>query len=107
MENRIAKFCNIIALLFTLDSFAENNTNSTAKEVVLYPQGAQVTRIAKVELKKGKNEIVIANLSPFMNTSSIQVNGNGNFTIASVAHKYNFLEEEQKEKPVNKFESKS
>ncbi|HUM50946.1 MAG TPA: DUF4139 domain-containing protein [Chitinophagales bacterium] len=96
MENRIAKFCNIIALLFTLNSFAENNTNSTAKEVVLYPQGAQVTRMAKVELKKGKNEIVIANLSPFMNTSSIQVNGNGNFTIASVAHKYNFLEEEQK-----------
>lgn len=96
MENRIAKFCNIIALLFTLNSFAENNTNNTAKEVVLYPQGAQVTRIAKVELKKGKNEIVIANLSPFMNTSSIQVNGNGNFTIASVAHKYNFLEEEQK-----------
>jgi hypothetical protein len=95
-----------LALLFSINSFAENNTISTAKEIVLYPQGAQVTRVAKVELKKGKNEIVISNLSPFINTSSIQVNGNGNYTIASVSHKYNFLEEEQKKNQLTILKSK-
>jgi len=96
MKNTILSTFILFSLLFSVDIFADNNIASTAKEVVLYPQGAQVTRVAKAELKKGKNEIVIANLSPFMNSSSIQVTGNGNYTIASVSHKYNFLEEEQK-----------
>ena len=96
MKNTILSTFILFTILFSVDIFADNNIASTAKEVVLYPQGAQVMRVAKAELKKGKNEIVVANLSPFMNSSSIQVTGNGNYTIASVSHKYNFLEEEQK-----------
>ncbi len=60
--------------------------NSRVKSVTVFLDGAQVERQAYFNLKTGSNELVFNNVSPFINSKSIQVKGKGDFTILDVRH---------------------
>ena len=57
----------------------------------VYSVGAQITRVAKVNLEKGENLVVFTNLPPRFDESSIQVNCN-EATILSVSSQKNMLD---------------
>ncbi len=69
--------------------------NSTIKKVTLFTSGAQVQRSASAAIPKGKTELVFAKISPDLDEQSIQVKGEGNFTILSVHSQINYLNEQQ------------
>ena len=82
-------------LLPMLTQAADDATvvKSEIDRVTVFLKGAQVTRKAKVTLQPGTNELRFEDLSPGINPNSIQVAGNQKFTILSVNHRINFLEE--------------
>ena len=50
----------------------------------------------------GNSEIVFSGISPYINSQSIQVKGEGNFTVLSVVHKLNYLQEQAKQADMQK-----
>ncbi len=63
-----------------------NTISSRISSVTVYLNGAQVYRKAKTTLKKGTNEIIIDDVSPYMNTKSIQASTSGSPLILNVKH---------------------
>ncbi len=61
---------------------------SKIANVTVFPSSAQVTRTASFNSGTGTSEIVFENVSPYLNTSSIQAKGKGNFTIIDVKFRY-------------------
>ena len=58
--------------ILTLGSFQANKITSKISGVTVYINGAQVYRKAKTTLKKGTNEIIVDDVSPYLNKKSIQ-----------------------------------
>lgn len=82
-------------LFLTLPFFSFSNkpkTPSSIKEVVVYLNGAQITRTASFQLIEGSNEMVFSGLSHKIDESSIQISGLGPVSILSVAYGINYLE---------------
>lgn len=94
---------------FLLIPFIVNAQSSTQefsskiKEVTIFIKGAEIHREASISLKKGKNKIAFTGLSPFLNSSTIQLKGQ-DFTILSLSHKTDFLGEKEKSEAVKKLE---
>jgi hypothetical protein len=74
----------------------KQTVSSTIKKVTLFTTGAQVHRSASTTIPKGKTELVFAKISPDVDEQSIQVKGEGNFTILSVHTQMNYLNEQQR-----------
>ena len=55
---------------------------SNIKEVTVYPGSAKITRVSKVSLSPGNNEIVIKNLPVNLNETSLRVTGEGQGSIS-------------------------
>ena len=95
---------NILVAVLSLSiysTYAENKEiNSEAKEITVYLQGAQVIREAKTYINAGKTDILISDLSPFIDANTIQVKGKGDFTILAINHQINYLKQNQKSKRV-------
>jgi uncharacterized protein (TIGR02231 family) len=64
---------------------------SKVQKVVVFLKGAQVTRTAMVNVSAGTTDLVFDNISPNVDPQSIQVHANGEFTILSVKHEMNYL----------------
>ncbi|WP_159021363.1 mucoidy inhibitor MuiA family protein [Formosa sp. L2A11] len=79
--------------------------NSEISEVTVFIKGAQIIRKKTVELKKGKTILKFSNLSPFINSKSIQVKVNGNVTVLSVNHQQNFIDKLEKQDALVKLET--
>ena len=77
---------------------------SKIKEVTVFVNGAQVTRIGLVSLKEGNQQLVFENLPQAINAQSIQLSGTGNFTILSVNNQINYLKPQQKSKDISALE---
>lgn len=92
----------LFVLLATYAQAADKKVKSTIKTVTVFQRGAQVYRTASTSLKNGHQVIVFTNLSTDINTSSIQVNGKGSFTIMSVTHQINYLKEIKKNKRIER-----
>lgn len=69
---------------------------STIEKVTVFTSGAQVARKGKCSLASGKTELVFASISPNIDKQSIQVKGEGAFTILSVIHQTNYLNEQKR-----------
>jgi hypothetical protein len=80
----------------TIDTKIENAT--------VFLNGAQINRSGKVSVNPGNSEIVFSGISPYINSQSIQVKGEGNFTVLSVVHKLNYLQEQAKQADMQKVE---
>jgi len=73
---------------------------SKVQKVVLFLNGAQVTRTAMVNVNAGTTELVFGEISPGIDVQSIQVHAGGEFTILSVKHELDFINEQAKQKRV-------
>lgn len=61
-------------------------------QVTVFKNGAQISGEVPLNLQQGTLDIVAGGLSPFIDASSIQVKGEGDFMILGVNHRNNFLE---------------
>ncbi|MCB9196915.1 MAG: mucoidy inhibitor MuiA family protein [Flavobacteriales bacterium] len=75
----------VIAIIANLPAQA-NTIKSNISSVTVYLNGAQVYRKAKTTLKKGTNEIIIDDVSPYLNPKSIQASCSGSPLILNVKH---------------------
>lgn len=76
------------AVLCTMYVHAQTNVETQPESVVVFIDGAQVTRTKTVNLPQGNSTLRFVNLSPYMDAKSMQLKGDGNFTILSVNHQY-------------------
>ena len=85
---------NLIIIAIPAILFAENEINLTSriKNVNLFLTGAEINRTAKINVKQGNNIYIIKGLSPYMDKNTIQVTGQGKFTILGVSSQNNYLQ---------------
>jgi len=99
------KLFTLIALLATFQassqSFQESELKTSIRAVTVFLQGAQITRTGKSEVKEGKSILIVKSLSPHIDQKSIQVKATGDFTILSVNHKFDYLNEQIKDKRID------
>lgn len=90
------KFIVLSLLLIPFFSVASaesaKDIKATLKHVTVYPDRAQMTHDATVEIPAGKSVLKLGALSPYIDTQSIQVKGSGDFMIVSVNYQNNYLE---------------
>jgi len=83
---------------------ASKQVESKVTRVTVFPEGAQVTRVGQSTVTPGRSELVFGGISPYMDASSIQVEGQGGFTILSVSPQPNKLREQKKRKEIEEVE---
>jgi len=74
-------FSLLLSPLTTLNA-AQINTDSQIESVTVYPGSAKVTRVSKIKLIAGKNDLIINNLPLNLNQSSLRVSGEGQGSIS-------------------------
>lgn len=67
--------------------------NSEISDVVVYLNGAQVTRRATINLPSGNSELYFKGITSQLNPNSLQVAAGNNITILSVNHSIDYLEQ--------------
>jgi len=77
---------------------------SEITKVTVFLSGAQVTRTASATIPAGQSYFVFGGLSQYVNASSIQVKGTGDFTILSVSEQLDYLSSQTKTKEVQVME---
>jgi uncharacterized protein (TIGR02231 family) len=85
----------LLALVLFLPflSFSQTSVSSDITDVTVFLSRAQVTRTANVSVASGEQSFKITDLTQALDPNSIQVKGNENFTILSVKHQVNYLED--------------
>lgn len=69
----------------------EQKVASKVQKVIVFLNGAQVTRTAKTDISEGTSILLFENISPGIDAQSIQVHADGDFTILSVNNELNYL----------------
>ena len=82
----------IISIFFGLSAQTEKEIKAEIKHVTVFPDRAQIDHEITVSLLPGKSVLRLSGLSPYIDVQSIQVKGYGEFTILSVNHQNNYLE---------------
>ena len=80
-----------MALCFALLSLSwdrDLTVETTIDHVVVYQQGAQVERIAEVDLASGLSTVVFEGLNTAIDPAQIRLTGNGPFQVLSISHRY-------------------
>lgn len=77
---------------------------SKIKEVTVFFQGAQIKQSGDITIPQGQSVVMFDNLTQYINPQSIQVKGEGDFTILSVTHQINYLKSQEKSPEVLKLE---
>ncbi len=91
----------VTIFFITIAAKAEDQKiESKVQKVVVFLNGAQVTRTAMVNVNAGTSTLVFGNISPDIDVQSMQVHSSGEFTILSVKHEMNYLNEQVKQKRV-------
>jgi len=89
------KLLVVVALLSCSFSFGNDKiTASKVKKVTVYLQGAQITREINIQLIPGANEILLNDLSPFIDENSIQITGLKSASILAINYKIDYLKKE-------------
>lgn len=89
MEN---KWIALIMLILPLMGIS-GTVNSDLSEVRLFLWGAEIHRTATTQVSAGVGEVVFTGLPVNIDANSIQVKGVGQFSVLSVSHRHNFLDE--------------
>lgn len=88
----------LITSIFLLSAFSyltaqtEKEIKAEIKHVTVFPDRAQVDHETSVSIQPGKTVFKLPGLSPYIDVQSIQVKGFGEFTILSVNHQNNYLQ---------------
>ncbi|MDO3626015.1 mucoidy inhibitor MuiA family protein [Mucilaginibacter sp. BT774] len=99
----------VAASLFFITIVAQaddQKIESKVQKVVVFLNGAQVTRMAMVHINPGNSTLIFENISPGIDVQSIHVRANGDFTILSVKHELNFLNEQIKQQRIEDLRAK-
>ena len=83
-----------IAAVFSLSAFSQKVIETKITDVTVFLAGAQITHHSDVNIKAGENTFRVINLPLYMDPNSIQVEGNSNYTILSVRHQVNYLNDQ-------------
>jgi len=94
-----------MAVLLVIAGIAANAEDgqkivSKVQKVTVFLNGAQVTRTATVNVSAGTSQLIFGEISPELDVQSIQVHAGGEFTILSVKHEIDFLNEQAKQQHV-------
>ncbi len=95
-----------VLLILPMVTVAQTQTipaKSVIKTVTVFLNGAQIERDASVNLPAGVSEVVFTGLSNDINQQSIQVKGEGAFTILSVNKQSNYLNKQSKSDELEAF----
>lgn len=82
-------------------NFKEKDLKTEIKEVTVFLSGAQIFETGTVMIPNGNSKLKVKGLSPFIDEKSIQVKAQGDFTILSVNHKLNYLDELKKDEKID------
>ncbi len=96
----------LVMMSFSLLFAGTKDVPSTIQEVKVFRSGAQVIRSAAVNIPAGTTTLIFSGLPQEVNPSSIQVKGVGNFTIQSVKHQLNYLQQTPDKAAVQALEDK-
>ena len=75
-----------------LSAQTEKQIKTAINHVLVYPDRAQISHQAKTDIPAGETIIKLTDLSPYIDARSIQVKGFGEFTVLSVNHQNNYLQ---------------
>ncbi len=95
-------FVFISTFLISANS-SDKNTDAPITNATVFINGAQVVRQATVQLEPGKTIVHLKNLSPYIDKESIQVKGEGGFTVMSVNHQNNYIDQLTKPEQIRTF----
>ncbi len=85
----------ILFLFCTSPFFAKDKVPTTIKNVIVYLDGAQITRNITLEVPIGTSQFTFDQLSPFIQESSIQVSGLNKASVLSINYAINYLSEQK------------
>ncbi|MFN8284331.1 MAG: DUF4139 domain-containing protein [Chitinophagales bacterium] len=94
------QFLFITMMLFAFITNAININDSKVTEVTVFRNYAKETRIGSANVQSGNSEIIISNVSLFMDENSIQVATKGNVKILSVLTRTNYLTDKKKSEQI-------
>lgn len=77
----------------------EKEVESTISDVIVFLQGAQIKRKAKVYVEKGITKVIFTDVTQYLNKNNIQVKGTGNFIILDVSHRVHYPVPEKQVNP--------
>ncbi len=75
-----------------LNAQNEKEIKAEMKHVTVFPDRAQIEHETQVTVAAGKAVLKLQSLSPYIDPQSVQVKGFGEFTILSVNHQNNYLQ---------------
>jgi len=85
----------------------EKEVQTKVGSVIVYTQGAQITRTKTVDLTKGTVLLKFTGLSPFIDPKSVQVKAAGPAMVLAVNHQLNYLDKTDKSKELQELQAKS
>lgn len=83
-----------------LNAQKNSEVKSKIKEVTVYKNSAQIMRKTSVTIPAGKSVIKLTGLSPYIDTESIRINGDGRYTILNVQQSTDYENKLDKEKDI-------
>lgn len=105
---RIGIFASILSFPFQGISSdkkdSEIRISSKTEEVTVFLSSAQVKSKAEKTIEPGASTLIVENLSQNIDPNSLQVEGQGAFTILSVSHRMNYLKDSKKPQNITEME---
>jgi Domain of unknown function (DUF4139)/N-terminal domain of unknown function (DUF4140) len=98
---KLISFICLIPLL----SQAQQSVTTKIEKVTLFLNGAYIERSAKIPIVNGKTELVFKGISPQIDKQSLQIKGEGKFTVLSVVHQLGNLLDKSKQEEISKIEA--
>ncbi len=99
------RYISVFLILVTLSTYSqtlpEKDLETKIESVTVFLEGAQVTRTGESAINPGMTTLIIKGLSPHLDEKSIQVKATGSFTILSVNHKFDYLNELKKDERID------
>ncbi|WP_198171395.1 mucoidy inhibitor MuiA family protein [Mucilaginibacter aquatilis] len=91
---------SIFLFVLVFAARADQKVPTKVQKVTVFLNGAQVTRTATVNVAAGTSTLRFEGISPDIDVQSIQVKSAGDFTILSVKHELDFLNQQTRQKRV-------
>ncbi len=95
----------IVSAVSNISGQIEKEIKAEIKHVTVFPDRAQIYHETSVTVQPGKSTFKLTGLSPYIDEQSIQVKGYGEFTILSVNHSNNWLQNLEDSPDVNNMRS--
>lgn len=92
----------IPSMLMVLFANAININDSKITDVTVFRNYAKETRMASAQIPEGNSEVIISNVSTYLDENSLQIATKGNVKILSVSSKLNYLIDKTKSSQVIK-----